>query len=213
MTFEATLIVLAKAPVPGRVKTRLCPPCSPAQAADLAAAALADTLDAVAAVPARGHVLAVEGAVHFPVPDPFTTIPQRGDGLDERLAAAFEDAAAAYPGPALLVGMDTPQLTPAVLSGALAQLLSPGVDAVLGPANDGGWWAIGLRHADPRVFLGVPTSLSTTGGRQLRRLMELELRTVLLPSLEDVDDIGSARSVADIAPHTRFASRLNLLPT
>src|SRR5215217_5979419 len=94
------ILVMAKAPVPGRVKTRLCPPCTPEQAAAIAAAALADTLDVAGGVPAVRHTLVLEGA--HPVPAGWACVPQRGDGLGERLANAFADTA--LPGvPALLI--------------------------------------------------------------------------------------------------------------
>ncbi|HEV2820151.1 MAG TPA: DUF2064 domain-containing protein, partial [Solirubrobacteraceae bacterium] len=99
------LAVIAKAPVAGRVKTRLCPPCTPQQAAALAAAALSDTLAAVAATPTHRRVLVLEGERGDWVPEGFEVIPQRGDGLAERLADAF----ATIGEPTLLVGMDTPQ--------------------------------------------------------------------------------------------------------
>ena len=201
---EVALIMLAKAPEPGRVKTGLCPPCTHDEAAALAAAALADTMDAVVAAPARRHVWAVDGPVRTGVAAPIELVPQRGEGLDERLAAAFEDVG----GPALLVGMDTPQVTAELLGHASSVLMTPGVDAVLGPAFDGGYWAIGLHRADPEVFLGVPMSDPTTGAAQWRRLATLGLRTRLLPALEDVDDIASARSVARMVPWSRFAARL-----
>ncbi len=103
---EIALIVIAKEPVAGRSKTRLCPPLEPEQAAALAAAALADTLAAVAQTPARARILALDGNPGEWLPDGFEIVSQGGGGLDARLATAFETSA----GPALLVGMDTPQL-------------------------------------------------------------------------------------------------------
>jgi rSAM/selenodomain-associated transferase 1 len=180
------LIVLAKAPRPGRSKTRLCPPCTPEQAAALAAAALADTLRAATATPAARRVLALDGeAAPWRRPG-WEVIPQRGDGLDERLAAAFADVG----GPALLIGMDTPQVTPALLGTALAWLA--GTEAVLGPASDGGYWAVGLRRPRSEAFIGVPMSTAGTGAAQRRRLLALGLRPASLPGLRDVDDIADA---------------------
>jgi rSAM/selenodomain-associated transferase 1 len=206
---RAALLVIAKAPVPGRVKTRLTPPCSPEQAARLASAALADTLAAVdRAAGGRRRVLVLDGpAVALPaggVPAGWEVLPQRGDGLAERLACAFADAGA----PALLVGMDTPQLTAQLLAAGLAALEDEGADAVLGAATDGGYWAIGLRVADARVFSGVPMSVETTGAAQRERLRGLGLRTAELPPLLDVDTIDAAREVAAIAPGSRFAAEL-----
>ncbi|HMG28417.1 MAG TPA: TIGR04282 family arsenosugar biosynthesis glycosyltransferase [Acidimicrobiia bacterium] len=199
-----TLIVLAKAPVPGRVKTRLCPPCDPEQAAVLAEAALVDTLQAVAATQGTRRMLVLDGAPGPWLPPGFEVIPQRGDGLDERLAHAFEDVGTG----GLLVGMDTPQLTPARLTTSLRALRTPGVDAVLGPSVDGGWWGIGLRAPDPAVFLGVPMSTSRTGAAQQARLRALGLRVAPLPCLRDVDHFDDALAVANAAPAGRFAATL-----
>ncbi len=200
----STLVVIAKAPREGRVKTRLCPPCTPAQAASLAQAALADTLAAVVATPCDRRLLALDGEPGPWLPDGIEVIAQRGDGLAERLACAFEDAG----GPALLVGMDTPQLEPGGLRAGIELLARPGVDAVLGPAPDGGYWAIGLRRPDPDVFRGVPMSVTWTAAAQRARLERLGLRVADLPRLRDVDTIGDALTVAREAPATRFAARL-----
>jgi len=198
------LVVIAKAPAPGRSKTRLCPPCSPDQAAELAGAALADTLAAVAATPARLRLLALEGRFHGPPPRGIDVIPQIGDGLGARLGHAL----AAARGPALVVGMDTPQLTPKLLSQAAARLARPGVDAVVGPALDGGYWTIGMRSPDSDAFEGVPMSSSETGAAQVRRLRALGLRVAALEPQRDVDTIADARAVARAVPQTLFARTL-----
>jgi uncharacterized protein len=203
---SAALMVLAKAPRPGRSKTRLCPPCTPRDAAALARAALADTLDAVLATPAARRVLVLDGPVGDWLAPGVEVVAQRGAGLDERLAHAFADVG----GPALLVGMDTPQVTRGDLARGLERLAAPGVDAVLGPATDGGYWAIGLREAQPRAFLGVPMSTARTGRAQHERLRRLGLRVALLPALRDVDRIADARAVAALAPAGRFARALAL---
>ena len=107
-----TLMVIAKEPLPGRAKTRLSPPCTPGEAAALAGAALLDTLEVVSRTPAERRVLVFDGDPgRFSRPG-LEVIQQRGAGLGERLAAAFEDVAQ----PALLIGMDTPQLTPGCCS-------------------------------------------------------------------------------------------------
>ena len=201
----AELLVIAKAPVPGQVKTRLCPPLSLDQAAELAEAALTDTLSAVARTPARRHTLVLDGAVGPWCGRSFRVAPQRGGGLDARLAGAFQEA----DGPALLIGMDTPQVTPHLLEACILELQKPGVDAVLGPAEDGGWWAIGLRHADPRVFLGVPMSSSITGVAQRARLQQLGLRCAELPTLRDVDRFDDALAVAETISRSAFARTLH----
>ncbi len=204
MVSAVQLLVIAKAPVPGRSKTRLSPPCSPEEAACLAEAALACTLDAVAATPASRRVLLLDGEPGEWVPDGFDVLPQRGAGLDERLAAGFEDAGA----PSLLIGMDTPQVTPALLVEAVEALTAPGVGAVLGRATDGGWWAIGLHRPDLDVFVGVPMSLPETHAAQSRRLAALGHRVEHLPVLRDVDRFDDALAVAAAIPGSGFARRV-----
>jgi uncharacterized protein len=199
-----TVLVLAKAPAAGRVKTRLCPPCTPREAADIAAAALADTIEA--AVRTDAVVLAVDGAM--PRPEDTAMIPQRGSELGARIAAAFADAGA---GPILLIGMDTPQVTPALLASCLSTL-DGSVDAVLGPAEDGGWWALGLhdpQHA--RLLQDVPMSTPSTGQDTLRALERAGLRVGRLPALRDVDRWADAIAVAALAPWGRFATAVRRL--
>ena len=199
---DPALIVIAKEPLPGRVKTRLTPPLAAEEAAALAEAALADTLDAVARAAASERVLALDGAPGPWLPDGFEVIEQARGGLADRLAAAFAYVA----GPALLVGMDTPQLTAAAIDRSSAALMDAGVDAVLGPADDGGYWAIGLRRAVPGAFTGVPMSSADTCARQRERLDELGLRVAELEPMQDVDTIDDAREVASLCPSRRFGA-------
>ncbi|WBC16182.1 DUF2064 domain-containing protein [Micromonospora sp. WMMA1998] len=215
------LLVVAKAPVPGAVKTRLCPPASPVRAARIAAAALRDTVDAVAATPGVVPVLALagrladaeDGADLAAAVAGWPVLPQRGDGLADRLAHAHADVADAYPDRSVLqIGMDTPQLTPARLAAAVRLLALPGTDAVLGPAADGGWWALGLR--DPRraaALRDVPMSTVDTGRLTHVALVGDGLRVAALPTLRDVDDWADARAVARSAPGGRFAREVAAL--
>lgn len=196
------LIVVAKEPRPGRVKTRLCPPCRPRDAARVAAAALADTLDAARASGADRVVVALDGRPGDWCPPGVVVVGQGRGGLDERLTTAREAAA----GPALVIGMDTPQVTAGDLDAAMGQLDGPGVDAVIGPATDGGWWALGLRRPHPDAFRGVPMSRPDTGARQLARLRRLDLRVRSLPERTDVDTWADALAVAAGAPGGRFAA-------
>lgn len=205
------LLVVAKAPVAGRVKTRLCPPFTPVQAAQLAEAALCDTLAAVAETPAVARTVILDGQAGDWLPASFDVLPQRGRGLDERLAAAYDDAWALHPAPLLLVGMDTPQVTPALLTAAADHLTSDGTDAVLGLASDGGWWALGLRRPDPSLLLGVPMSTAETGTFQHQRLVEALLRIRALPTLTDVDTAQDALAVAADCPSSRFAAALHAM--
>jgi rSAM/selenodomain-associated transferase 1 len=200
------VIVIAKAPEPGRVKTRLCPPLTFGEAAAVATAALRDTLRA-ATVAAPGRVvLALDGdAGEWLAPFAVDVIAQRGDVLAARLANAFADVG----GPAVLVGMDTPQLQPSHLEGALDALERH--DAVLGACDDGGFWIVGARHPHPKLFRGIPMSRDDTGARQLARLRAHGLDVATLPRLRDVDGIADAEHVAAIAPHTEFAAAVRAL--
>jgi hypothetical protein len=205
--------VIAKAPAAGRVKTRLCPPCAPEQAAALAAAALADTLCAVTATPAPRRVLILDGepgAWLDPWRASIEVTAQRSGPFAARLAGAFADVG----GPMLLIGMDTPQVSPALLTGALRALAAAGPDgAALGPAHDGGYWAIGLPAGAPDVFDGVPMSTSWTGRVQRERLRELGLRCRSLRPLRDVDTYADALAVARLAPRGAFAGALRAVET
>jgi rSAM/selenodomain-associated transferase 1 len=209
MTGGPHVLVMAKAPVPGRVKTRLCPPCTPQEAAALAEAALADTLEAVAGCGAGRRVLALDGAPGPWLPKGFTVVPQATGGLDRRLAAAWTAAG----GLGVQIGMDTPQVTAALLDDALAALdIAP---AALGPAVDGGWWAIALRRADPQAFLGVPMSTDATGSAQHARLRRLGLDVAPLPTLVDLDTVADLPAVTAGGAAIRtadLARRLGVLP-
>jgi glycosyltransferase A (GT-A) superfamily protein (DUF2064 family) len=206
MTDRFVLLVVAKAPVPGLAKTRLCPPATPSQAAQIAAAALLDTLDAVCAVPGAAPVVAMTGDLGSAALAPeiglalrrVTMIPQRGWDFGARLANAAL--------PILQIGMDTPQVTPESLAAAAAPVVHGGQDSVLGPAEDGGWWALGLaepRHA--QVLAGVPMSRDDTGERTLRALTACGLRPRRAARLSDVDTMADAHAVAAACPDGRFA--------
>ena len=211
---EAVVIVLAKAPVPGRVKTRLCPPATPEQSARIASAALLDTLDAARAVPGARTVVALTGDLGAAVGEPelraalagCDVVEQRGDALGERIAAAHADTAALHPGaPTVQIGMDTPQVTAALLTGCLNALSTS--DAALGTATDGGWWVLGL--TDPcgaGVLADVPMSRTDTGDRTRDALRTSGLRVATVPELTDVDTADEAVTVAEEVPDGRFAA-------
>lgn len=195
------VLVVAKEPVPGRVKTRLCPPCTPDEAAAIAGAALHDTLDAVVAADPDEIVVALDGRPGPWIPAGARVVAQVAGPFDRRLTAAW----AATEGPGVQIGMDTPQLTAAHLHRAM-HALAAGADATLGPADDGGWWLLGLQRADDRVFVDVPMSRADTGRRQIARLRSLGLDVELLETLTDVDHFPEAQSVAAAMPGTRFAA-------
>lgn len=209
-----TALVVAKAPVPGLAKTRLAAAVGDDRAADVAAAALLDTLDAVAAAPFAHRVVAFTGDLSRAARsseirsrlEDFTVIGQRGDDFGQRLANAHRDAAAATGGqPVLQIGMDTPQVTADLLTDCAGKL-SPGA-AVLGPAVDGGWWVLGVSDAAVSVCLReVPMSQSDTGALTALALENTGTAVVYAAELADVDtidDIGPVRTAC--RPNSRFA--------
>jgi glycosyltransferase A (GT-A) superfamily protein (DUF2064 family) len=204
---------MAKAPVPGRVKTRLCPPCTWDQAAAIAEAALTDTLAAVVACRAARKVVALDGEPGPWLPPGVEVIRQRGQEFSQRLANAWTDMAGFTGGWGIQIGMDTPQVTASLLDDQLATLvggsrrLGGAPRAVLGKAADGGWWVIGLAGTDPAaVFRGVPMSTSVTGTAQARRMRRLGLDVKAAPELVDIDDIDDLARVAAGIPNSHTAA-------
>jgi len=209
-----TLLVVAKAPEPGRAKTRLAASVGDRVAAEIAAAALLDTLDAVAAAPVAARVVALTGDLDAAACgaeirrrlEYFRVIPQRGDGFADRLANAHADArSAAGERPVLQIGMDTPQVTGELLAGCARRLLQG--QAVLGLACDGGWWVLGLQTpATAECLRGVPMSQSDTGELTLKALRDNGTEVTSLETLTDfdvIDDIAAVRDACD--PASRFA--------
>jgi uncharacterized protein len=216
---SAHVLVVAKAPVPGETKTRLGADIGDEAAAALAAAALLDTLAACAdAFPGRCH-LALTGDLDDAARRTelrsalrsWHVFDQVGTTFGARLAHAHLTVAAASTAPVVQIGMDTPQVTPALLSDA-AERLRPGC-GVLGPAHDGGWWLLGLsRPAVAQVLAGIPMSTPRTAFDTRRALVGWGVRVATAPVLRDVDTIADAELVARDAPATRFAQEWSRLP-
>ena len=208
------VLVVAKAPVPGQVKTRLAAGVGNHAAAAIAAAALLDTLDAVAAAPVEARVVALAGElddasngdeIRSSLSD-FTVVEQRGAGFAERLVNAHLDAAAACDGlPVLQIGMDTPQVTAELIAECARELLA--ADAVLGPARDGGWWVLGVADAAMADCLrAVPMSRSDTGFVTFAALRDEGVDVSLVPALADVDTVDDIDAVRRACvPSSRFA--------
>ena len=208
----ARCLVLAKAPVAGRSKTRLGQTIGMGAAASVAAAALLDTLAACAQAFGTQHcVLALDGDLAEAVDGTdiarwirsWTVIAQRGDGFAERIAHAHLEAG---PGPVVQIGMDTPQVEPAHLL-EVADALDAH-DAVLGPAEDGGWWVLGLRDpSDAAMLVGVPMSTPHTFAHTWSAFEGGGLHVVTTRTLRDVDTASDASAVAGQVPAgSRFAS-------
>jgi uncharacterized protein len=207
-----TLLVVAKAPVPGRAKTRLAAKVGDLVAAQIAAAALMDTLDAVAATPVAARAVALTGELDNAVDaaeirdrlTAFTVIGQRGNEFADRLANAHIDAAVDGH-PVLQIGMDTPQVTAELLADCGRRLAQ--APAVLGLASDGGWWALGVRTPALAEHLrGVPMSHPDTGVLTLKALRRNGVGVSLLEELADVDVVDDVAAVRErCRPDSRFA--------
>ena len=208
-----TALVVAKAPVAGLAKTRLAATIGNDAAADVAAAALLDTLDAVAAAPVSARVVAMTGdlsaasrsaEIRARLAD-FTVVEQRGDDFADRLASAHADASVAGGGlPVLQIGMDTPQVTAGLLAECAAALVE--TDAVLGMAHDGGWWILGITDpAAAQSLRGVPMSTAQTGALTLAALRDAGQHVELVAELADVDTVDDVEVVRrECSPDSRF---------
>ena len=190
---------MAKAPIAGRAKTRLCPPCTPAEAAAVAEAALHDTLCAALTC---GHpvVLALEGPPGAWLPRGVDVVAQWRGSFNRRLTAAWTH----LPAGGVQIGMDTPQICPSLLDRSLDAVAQCG--AAFGPATDGGWWLIGMARPHDAMFAGIVMSSPTTGQQQLERMRALGFRPTVLPTLTDIDTWPSAQEVALEIPRSRTAA-------
>ncbi|WP_228000414.1 TIGR04282 family arsenosugar biosynthesis glycosyltransferase [Nocardia australiensis] len=211
---DTTLLVIAKAPIAGFAKTRLTPPLTPREAARVAAAALWDTLHSVLRTEVTHRIVAFTGDLRVAecgselarLLERFEVIAQRGADFGARLANAHADAAR-FGAPVLQIGMDTPQIGPDVLTHAAHSMDSDDV-ALLGPADDGGWWALGLPSPQPaRLLCDVPMSTDRTGELTRKALHRCGFRVQTLPRFNDVDTFGDAVQVATISGG-RFAAVL-----
>lgn len=208
---ELTVAVIAKECLPGRVKTRMSPPLSLAQASGIAQLSLSRTLETVRHWPVSDRILVMEGTPLTRDGAGFTLLPQVGGSLDERLAAICDGVS----GPLLIIGMDTPQVSVSHLVPLLTDWSSADYkhDAWLGPASDGGFWALAVRRPRGSLIRGVRMSRATTGAEQLSRLGGEGLSTGLLPVLRDMDSFDDAVKIAAVIPGTDFATSVTAAST
>lgn len=204
-----TIAVIAKECIPGKAKTRLTPPLTPAQAAALAQTSLSQTLETVRSFPAARRLLVFDGTPHRRDAAGFEVVAQSGGRLDERLAAICS----LVDGPLLILGMDTPQLSHTLLAWLVADWSAPTPrhDAWIGPATDGGFWALGLHRPDGGLVRGVEMSTPQTGAQQLARLASAGLAVGMLPTLTDVDHFADAVAAARDCSGTPFARAVDRL--
>lgn len=198
--FGVAAALFAKAPVPGRVKTRLVPPLSPEEAARVAGALLAATMDSlVAALPAR-WTLFLDGE---PDADLGSLASARGlrirpqvpGDLGVRLSAAFRMLRSEGAARVVAIGADGPTLPPALLREAVEALAE--CDVVLGPTEDGGYYLVGLASSREEIFRGIPWGTDAVLSATLERAAEAGLSVRLLPSWYDVDSVEDLRRLLE----------------
>ena len=211
---------MTKAPRAGQVKTRLVPPLSPEQAAQLNVCFLRDTAAAIVKVcgtTARGigvyTPVGAEAAYIDILPDDFELLPQRGEGFGERLAFATHDLFQCGFGSVCLIDSDSPTVPADVYAEAVEVLSQPGDRVVLGPSDDGGYYLIGLKKSRRELFERIDWSTERVLEQTKQRARELSLEVGLLPTGYDVDDATTLRRLRDellsdesereVAPNTR----------
>lgn len=214
---------MAKAPFAGEVKTRLVPPLTPREAADLNTCFLRDM---AANIESIGETKAITGLVVYTptgsesafagvLPDKFELLAQRGAHLGERLCNATDDLLRQGYGAVCLINSDSPTLPRSILVRAIESLAAEGDRVVLGAAEDGGYYLIGLKHVHRNLFNEIAWSTSDVLASTTQRAAEIGLAVDLLPTWYDVDDAQTLNQLCEElfaeaglseaypAPHTR----------
>ena len=190
------LAVMAKAPRPGKVKTRLSPPLTLDQTAALNICFLKDTTETIRGVADAAGLICYtpvgdEAAFDGLLPVNFALIPQRGDGFGERLHAAATDILACGFGSVCLIDSDSPTVPPQAFEMAVRELAKPGDRVVLGPSHDGGYYLIGLKQPHREPFERITWSTGSVAGETRQRCREAGIEVVDLPLWYDVDDAAT----------------------
>jgi hypothetical protein len=211
-----SIVIFIKYPAPGKVKTRLGAEIGAELAARVYRLFLGLTFDLARGSSAQQLLVACEPAArlaefHHIIPPAFTPFPQRGDDLGRRMHHAFEYAFSHDAQQVLILGSDTPTLPTPFLDDAFARLQE--CDLVLGPAEDGGYYLIGLKTSKPELFVNIKWSSDTVLQTTLQRARELKLSHYLLPTWYDVDDLKTLRRAARDDASGRIQSYLQTYST
>lgn len=196
------LVIMVKQPAPGHVKTRLCPPLTATQAAELYRCFLLDKMAQVRRVPVAAPYLAftpeaAQGFFRDLAGERFLLVPQEGRDLGERLDQLSQRLlAAGHPG-VVIIDSDTPSLPDRHLVEAVERIGDPGTDAVFGPAEDGGYYLVGLRRPSPMLFQGITWSTAVVLEQTLAKAAAAGLRVHRLPAWFDVDTGNDLERLAD----------------
>jgi len=222
------LVIVAKAPVVGQVKTRLCPPLSAAEATELFRCFLVDTVARASTVPNAQVCLAFtptdsEALFRALLPFPLRYLPQRGNSLGERLVNIFADLLHDGFSKIVIVDSDSPTVPTVYLQEAFTLLDNPGNDAVFGPCSDGGYYLVGACAVHHGLFENITWSMASVLTETLAQARLHKLNVALLPAWYDVDNGADLHKLAaelgqldgnDGVPRTRaFLRQLGLCPT
>jgi uncharacterized protein len=197
------LAIMTKAPRAGAVKTRLQPPLTAEEAAELNVCFLRDTARAISRVGENARGVAVytpaEAGHEYAeiLPPDFKLLPQRGDGFGERLLLAAEDLLRVGFQSCCLIDSDSPTVTAQAFREAVDALQGGAERVVLGPTDDGGYYLIGMKHAHAQLFADIDWSTERVFDQTLARAREIGLEVHMLPSFFDVDDRAALRRLCD----------------
>lgn len=210
----SALIIFAKAPIEGYVKTRLCPPLTPDEAASLHGSLVLDLLERsqvlkecdqiLAGAPTQDHPFFGAMKTRFKVP----IWEQVGDDLGSRMTHAFRSALGSPYQSALIIGTDIPGITASLMTTACKSLID--YDVVLGPTVDGGYYLIGLRSPVPELFEHIPWSTNTVFSLTREKVKTMGLSLKILPTLRDLDTIEDLEVFIQESKHPKnqiFSSR------
>jgi len=192
------VVIMAKQPLAGQVKTRLCPPLAPDEAARLYGLfiqAIVEDTTRLAREPGPGRAevalahtpAGAEAALRELVPAALPLFAQSEGDLGERLAAIFDGLLAKGHEQVLVIGSDCPDLPCELIHDAIARLADPAVDLVLGPSPDGGYYLVGLKRPAPALFAGMAWSTEKVLAATLERARGLGLAVAMIQPWQDID--------------------------
>jgi rSAM/selenodomain-associated transferase 1 len=210
---KKALLIFARQPVPGKVKTRLSPPLLPAEAAVLYGCMLGDVLAMAASLPDMEMYLFYDGGeetLEYFKERVFgmTCIPQRGKDLGERMAEALRDVISQGKGAAVIIGTDSPDLPSAFIEDAFCRLEQGDLGVVVGPSEDGGYYLVGMKRLHCELFRDISWSSDKVLEETLKRASDAGIAVSLLPMWRDVDTAADLerpelRDEMNSAPLTR----------
>lgn len=207
----SALIIFARQPVPGQVKTRLARDVGHDVATEAYRAMLADTLEVAAGVGAARRMIFWGGEGGGPADDfdgcGFEHFIQAGTGLGARMSGAFARAFEAGARHCCIMGSDSPSLPPEFIRQAFALLERDEADVVFGPCDDGGYYLLGLSSPQPQLFDDIAWSTPLVLAASMRRARVSGLRIALLPGWYDVDTLADLRRLATAGDGGATATR------